>query len=219
MKDTTKRIVGYAGIALAAALIAGAAVWAIMSARVSDAERASESSSARIQALESSVASLTDSLASAEASLAAIADTTVDTTDTTPATEPKTPTTEKVFCFPRGGRWEGATPYITVDYAQLLEGDEAAAAATAHGAESPPPNDYFIVNDNTKLRDLPVDPNIKVKVITKPDGMEMQGYQMTFGQWFDVLTGMSADDFVKDMPYWITIKNGVVVGISEQFLP
>lgn len=221
MNAKTKQLIGYIGIGVAAALVAAAAMWAAMASRVADAQDAADTSKADIAELESQVTSLTARLASAEESLAAAGtnDTESEAATTTSTTTPATPKTEKVFCFPRGGRWEGKTPYITVDYAQLLEGEEAAAAATAHGSESPPPNDFFIVNDNPKLRDLPVDPKITVKVITKPGGMEMQGYNMPFGEWYDVLIGMSSENFVKDMPYWITLKDGVVVAISEQYLP
>lgn len=221
MDSKTKVIVGYIGVGLAAALIAGAAVWAIMSARVSDAERSGEAAEERIERLESQVASMTASLSSAEASLAARSEE-LKATEPTAATTGKTPATSDVarqFCFMRGGTWEGSTPYLSVDYAELLSGDEAAAAATAHGSESPPPNDYYIVNDNPKLRSIPADPNMTVKAITKSDGMVSGGYSIAFGQWFDVLIGMSGDDFVKDRPYWITVKDGTITAIEEQYLP
>ncbi len=221
MQHKTKVLIGYIGVGLAAALITGAAVWAVMSARVSDAEESSTAADARIAALESQVASMNASLVSAEASLTASAQEAegAGTTVTTPEKAPAATDVDRQFCFMRGGTWEGSTPYLSVDYAELLSGDEAAAAATAHGSESPPPNDYYIVNDNPKLRSIPADPNMTVKAITEADGMVSGGYSIGFGQWFDVLIGMSADDFVKDRPYWITIKNGTITAIEEQYLP
>jgi len=222
MEAKTRRVVGYVGVGVAAALIAGAGVWAIMSAQVDDAEQSAAQAEETVASLESEVASLSDSLTSAEESLAAATKVAVATATTSTPSPPKTTTAtapEKQFCFMRSGTWEGSTPELIVDYAQLLTGDEAVAAATAAGAESPPPNDYFIVNDNTKLRTLPADPKMTVKVVSKSDGMVSGGYSMAFGEWYDVLIGMSGSSFVKDMPYWITIEDGTIVAIEEQYLP
>jgi len=222
MEAKTKHVLGYVGVGIAAALIAGAGVWAVMSAQVDDAEQSATQAAEQVADLESEVASLNESLTSAEESLAAaskIAVASAATGTATPSETAAAPSTEKLFCFMRSGKWEGSTPYLTVDYAQLLTGDEAIAAATAHGSESPPPNDYYIVNDNTKLRDLAADPKQAVKVVSKSDGMVSGGYNMPFGEWYDVLIGMSATNFVKDAPYWITVKDGTIVAIEEQFLP
>lgn len=222
MDAKTKRVLGYVGIGIAVALIAGAGVWAVMSAQLDDAEQSVTQAEEQVAALESEVASLTESLTSAEESLAAASKVVIASATTATAAPSKTtdaPSSERIFCFMRGGTWEGSTPRLTVDYAEFLMGDDAIAAATAHGAESPPPNGYFIVNDNTKLRDLPADPKQTVKVVSKADGMVSGGYEMPFGEWYDVLVGMSATNFVKDGPYWITVKDGTIIAIEEQFVP
>lgn len=114
---------------------------------------------------------------------------------------------------------DGST-VLTVDYAQMLTGDEAAAAATAAGYESPPPNDYFIVNQNTLLRTFPADTTINVTLTSKSGGVEPEGYDVGFGIWHDMFIGMIADaEFVKVVPYWITIEGGTVTAIEEQYLP
>jgi len=222
MQAKTRRVLGYVGVGVAAALIAGAGVWAYMSAQVDDAEQSAAQAEETVASLESEVASLTDSLTSAEESLAAVSKAAVATATSETPTASKSgaaATSGKQFCFMRSGTWEGATPELIVDYAELFTGDEAAAAAAAHGSESPPPNDHYIVNDNTKLRTLPANPNMTVKVISASDGMVSGGYAMPFGEWYDVLIGMSSSNFVKDMPYWITIENGTIVAVEEQFLP
>jgi len=221
MARNTKIIVGYVGVGIAAALIAGAGVWAVMSSQLADARKSGDSALEAVSSLEAKVASLTASLESAEASAVVATDDTSadeDTSTVTPA-KPKPATSERRFCFMRSGAWEGPTPNLTVDYAEILEGDDAAAAATAHGSESPPPNGYFIVNDNPKLRTFPADPNMKVRVASTAGGVEPAGHMMSFGQWYDVLIGMSADNFVKDRPYWITIKGDTITAIEEQYLP
>lgn len=222
MEAKAKHVLGYVGIGVAAALITGAGVWAVMSARVDRAEQSATQAEERVASLESEVAALNKSLSSAEESLAAATQPAVASASATASTPSETeaaPSSEKLFCFVRGGTWEGATPYLTVDYAQLLTGDDAIAAATAQGGESPPPNDYYIVNDNTKLRDLAVDHELSVKVVSRSDGMVSGGYTMPFGEWYDVLIGMSATNYVKDAPYWITVKDGTIIAIEEQFLP
>lgn len=114
---------------------------------------------------------------------------------------------------------DGST-VLVVDYAQMLTGDEAAAAATAAGEESPPPNDYFIVNENTLLRTFPVDTTINVRLTSKPDGVQPEGYDVSFGVWQDMFIGMIADaGIVRVVPYWITIEGGVITAIEEQYLP
>jgi hypothetical protein len=114
---------------------------------------------------------------------------------------------------------DGAT-VLVVDYAQMLTGDEAAAAATAAGEESPPPNNYFIVNENTLLRTFPVHTTINVRLTSRSDGVQPEGYDIGFGVWQDMFVGMIADaGFVKVVPYWITIDGGVITAIEEQYLP
>lgn len=114
---------------------------------------------------------------------------------------------------------DGAT-VLVVDYAQMLTGAEAAAAATAAGAESPPPNDYFIVNENTLLRTFPVDTTINVRLTSRSDGVQPEGYEVGFGVWQDMYVGMmEGADFVRMVPYWINIEGGVITVIEEQYLP
>ena len=220
MNPQTKTILGYVGIGIAAALITAAAVWAVMNARVQDEVARVDAALEQVADLESEVDSLSASLAAAESDVPSAASTaTAATTATAGSTGADTATSEKQFCFMMGGTWEGETPVLAVDYAQMLSGTEAAAAATADGAESPPPNDYYIVNDNPKIREFPADKTMVVKVTSKDDGVEPQGYDMPFGQWYDILTGGSGSDFVRNAPYWITIEDGTIVAIEEQFLP
>jgi hypothetical protein len=124
------------------------------------------------------------------------------------------------FCYVKTVKWEGSTPKITVDYAEMLSGAAAAAAAAAAGEESPPPNDYFISNKNPKLRTFPMSTSAKIKMISGSEGLVMEGYSMTVSAWFDAFSGMSGYfPAIKQVRYWITIKNGTVIRIEEQYLP
>ncbi|MDO8987379.1 MAG: hypothetical protein Q7V14_04060 [Coriobacteriia bacterium] len=220
MDKQMKLILGYVGVGVATALVAGAAMWALTSSRIEQAQNQGQAAEERVTSLESKVDSLSAALAQAQTDSEPAADTSTDDSATEPESPADTatkPASDRQFCFIRSGTWEGATPYLTVDYAEMLSGAAAAAAATAHGSESPPPNDNYIVNDTTKLRSLAANPKMNVKVTSSGGGIDPD--TMAFGQWYDVLVGMSADNFVKDRPYWITIKNGTITAIEEQYLP
>jgi hypothetical protein len=59
-----------------------------------------------------------------------------------------------------------AQPQVVVfDLAYLLTGDEANQAAADRGLETPVPNDYFIVNDNPRLRTLPASPALRILLL------------------------------------------------------
>lgn len=107
------------------------------------------------------------------------------------------------------------------DLAYFLTGDEANEAAADHGDEVPVPNDYYIVNDNPKLRLLAVAPNVEIWVIDWQDCCdlvhgEVQPFMDAFATkhhaWDALYQGSQA-------PYWVTVDEGVIVTIEVQYLP
>ena len=110
------------------------------------------------------------------------------------------------------------------DLACFYTGEEANEQAAQRGDEVPVPNDVYIVNDNTTIRGVPVDPSTELLMIdwnecceTSP-GAELAAFASAIG----------GSDFVESggrryagslSPYWVTIENGQVVLIEEQFLP
>ncbi|MBN1192499.1 MAG: hypothetical protein JXA36_02225 [Coriobacteriia bacterium] len=113
----------------------------------------------------------------------------------------------------------GGSYTLKADYVLFLTGGEAADAAFAHGDESPPPNDYYIVNDNTMIRDLPIAADATVRVVTNNDGTSNPtGYSMTLASWVSALSGPNANAF-KSGIYWISLTNGYVVSIEQLYLP
>lgn len=114
---------------------------------------------------------------------------------------------------------------VVADFMQFLTGDAAARAAAAAGEESPPPNDYFIVNENPRLRVIPVrDASVRVKMYSRHEGVDTDGYYLTFERWYQIFTG---DETVgpitrRDMTaagFWLTIRNGKLVAMEEQWVP
>lgn len=116
---------------------------------------------------------------------------------------------------PADGRWIAG-----VDYAQFLMGAEAAAAAEAAGEESPPPNDYFIVNESEKVRTWPIAADVTVTVATWPEHFDASGYPVDFAAWRAMYAGTD-DSFPRanEVWYWITLSDGVITAIDEQYLP
>ena len=129
------------------------------------------------------------------------------------------------------GRYFGFVESVDVDsgtmgfdLACFYTGEEANEQAAQRGDEVPVPNDVYIVNDNTTIRDVPVDPSTELLLIdwnecceTSP-GAELDAFASAIGE----------PDFVEIggrryagslSPYWVTIENGQVVLIEEQFLP
>jgi hypothetical protein len=115
---------------------------------------------------------------------------------------------------------------ITYDLAYLLTGDDAIKAAEDHGDEVPPPNDYYIVNDNPRLRTVELSPTARIAVFD-------------WNTCCDTTFNASVDEFAQAVdagkqqttvgdghllngrlsPYWLYARHGAVVRIEEQFLP
>lgn len=161
-------------------------------------------------------------LAAAEATAPAEATSSVEPT-TPPAASgtPAVSTAEdgKHFAYIKKVVDKNGGTYLTVDYAEMLTGKAAADAAAAAGEESPPPNDYFIRNTNPKLREFPVDTSIKVTLTSTSEGVKPEGYKVPFGDFENIFNGVTAGPDLSRQPFWITIKNGTVTVIAEQFLP
>lgn len=113
---------------------------------------------------------------------------------------------------------------MVFDLAYFLTGDEANEAAAERGFEVPVPNDYFIVNDNPRLRTLALSPDLELALLdwNRCCDAFIDGDLETFA------VAVEADDIttVGDQiyygslsPYWLTIEDGVVTRIEEQYLP
>jgi hypothetical protein len=105
---------------------------------------------------------------------------------------------------------------ITFDLIQYLTGDAATRAAAEDGEESPPPNDYYIRNVNPRLRTLPVraDASITVNALAaQSTGSATKDVPVTLAKlatWFPS-TGTPL--------FWITVEQGQVAKLAEQYLP
>jgi hypothetical protein len=109
---------------------------------------------------------------------------------------------------------------LQYDLAYFLTGEEANQAATDRGMETPVPNDYFIVNDNPKLRLSPLEGVYSVKYIPEGSGLStpVKAHEAQFLGWMGET--VQTDFPPKDTSWWwITIENGSVTKIQQQYLP
>jgi hypothetical protein len=109
---------------------------------------------------------------------------------------------------------------LRYDLAYFYTGDEANQVAASRGDETPVPNDTYVVNDNPKLRLVPLAEQFAVRYLPEGSGLTepVPAPQDRFLVWLD---GTEQTDLPpKDMTYWwITISNGEVTKVEQQYQP
>ena len=137
------------------------------------------------------------------------------------------PDLEVVFAFVTD--FDGSA--VTADYASFLTGEEATAAAREDGvigADETVPNDYYIRNENPALRELPVSEMTPVVLQTCfVDGPCVRQTAVTLEQWAGLLAEQAPGGLPEGwqwygggaLPYWLTLQDGEVVHVAEQYLP
>jgi hypothetical protein len=115
--------------------------------------------------------------------------------------------------------------YVVADYIQWFEGKEADRIFLQKEPDSGlegAPDGYYIVNDNPKLRTFEVKRNAEVLMqIYNRNG---KANQLTI-IWnepitFDKFTNIFAkDNLLKGYPYHLTISNGKISKIVQQYIP
>jgi hypothetical protein len=112
---------------------------------------------------------------------------------------------------------------IEFDLAYFLSGEEANAAYQAAGGTGPVPNDHFVVNDNPKLRTLPLAPDVRLRLLDWNHCCEkfFDGDLALFGQAIEEQGDVTDGDLIYrgQSQWWITVENGFVTEIEEQYSP
>jgi hypothetical protein len=110
---------------------------------------------------------------------------------------------------------------VEFDLIQFLTGNEAIAAWDEAYPDDPggPPNDYFIVNDNPRLRRLPVADDVVVTVLDWDGGF--QPFVVAFADLPAQLAGRPILDRggIGVNPFWLTVHGDTVTAIEEQYIP
>ena len=112
---------------------------------------------------------------------------------------------------------------MVFDLAYFLTGQAANEAAAEHGDEVPVPNDYYIVNDNDRLRTLTLVDDVELSLLDWNHCCDerFDGDLETFARAIDEGT-FEAGGFVYNgtlSPYWVTVEDGEIVRVEEQYLP
>lgn len=115
------------------------------------------------------------------------------------------------------GEWFGfveatSATGIEFDLACWFTGQAAVDASAEDGEESPPPNDYYVRNENTLTRSLPVSP--EVPVVWYPDGDPTTETVVDFEVWAEAVVGRG---FMFGV--WLDVIDGEVHEIREQWVP
>jgi hypothetical protein len=114
---------------------------------------------------------------------------------------------------------EDGPPTATYDLASFYTGEQASQEAAARGMD-PPENGYLIVNDNLKLRHAPLADDFSVKYLPEGSGLStpVKAHPSQFLGW---LGGSVQTDFpsTDSSWWWITLKDGQINTIKQQYLP
>jgi hypothetical protein len=140
--------------------------------------------------------------------------------ETPEASEPESPVLEdgRHFVYVKSATTsdDGQTR-VRFDLAYFLTGEEGEQAAADHDDEFT--NDYYIVNDNPRLRTLPLADEVEVGYIPGSQCCELQAWIIE--DWLEAI-GLSTNpsDYPgKNVPWWFTVEGGEIVRIEQQYLP
>jgi hypothetical protein len=107
---------------------------------------------------------------------------------------------------------------VQFDVIRFLLGDEATAAYREDHPEDPngfPENDYYIVNDNPRLRTLPVADAVTVTVLAtgEPEPTANSPHPIAFAELPAYVAQFGAG------PFWLTVNDGNLVAVEQQYVP
>jgi hypothetical protein len=140
--------------------------------------------------------------------------------DAATPTETAPPEDGRHFGYLQAARVTAEPRELVFDLAYFLRGEEANMAAAERGFESPVPNDYFVVNDNPKPRTLGVAPELTIDLVDwKCCDKRFAGDPARFEASFAEVAPPAGRYRGRFSSYWLTVEDGVVVSIEEQYLP
>lgn len=112
----------------------------------------------------------------------------------------------------------GGSYVLSIDLVDFLAGEEAAAAAKEHG-DTVSASGLYIVNDNPKVREYPIQAGLSIRVTTEPDGTPNQlGRVISVEEWAAGVNGPAKAAYTSGT-YIMTITNGTVTALEQLYLP
>ncbi|TML14407.1 MAG: hypothetical protein E6G31_05505 [Actinobacteria bacterium] len=142
----------------------------------------------------------------------------------TQTTSPPAPTPVEHFGYIRSVSTAGPVATLAFDEAQFLTGQQAQKAAEEDGVVppgEPVPNDYYIRNPDKTTRTLRIANDAKITAKRcQPCRNGQPGQLGPFLASFMKGRQTYADPYRgKYSLYWLTIENGEVVAVDEQYVP
>lgn len=114
-------------------------------------------------------------------------------------------------------------PELRLDLAVWFEGKEADYAALEDGEEAPRPDGHYIRNDDSLELSLRVAPGVEVTSVWyhHREGRDPLPQPITWEQFVAAMTGEPSGNEVAMLadPWWVTLVDGEVVAIEEQYIP
>lgn len=143
-----------------------------------------------------------------------------ETASTTPSTSP---TGSPVLADGRhfvyvteAARPEDGASTVTFDLAYFYRGERAEVEAAERGDEVV--NDYYIVNDNPRMRTLPLADIVVVRYIPVDQCCDLQDGNVD--AWLESILETNPTDYPgKDAAWWFRVEGGLITRIEQQFLP
>ena len=135
-----------------------------------------------------------------------------------------TPPTAERFGYIRSVSTAGPTATLAFDEAQFLTGKEAQKAAVEDGVVEPGepvPNDYYVRNPDKETKTIPIASDAKITARRCPlcrNGKpgELDPFLASFMKGRQTYAEPYRGKYAL---YWLTIDEGRVVGIDEQYVP
>ena len=82
-----------------------------------------------------------------------------------------------------------------------------------------PPDDYLIVNNNPLVRTLPIAPGATVLIVDLSGDNGVATKKTTLAALPAYFATNKDGKYLWYDPFWLTVKNGRITGLEEQFLP
>ena len=116
----------------------------------------------------------------------------------------------------RASRSDNGRTRIRFDLAYFYQGQRAEREATERGDEVV--SGYYIVNDNPRLRTLPVSDDAEVEYIPSSQCCELQAGDID--AWVEAVLETNPTDYGgTNVPWWFTVEGGRITRIEQQYLP
>lgn len=139
---------------------------------------------------------------------------------------PSNPDTRVAFIGEIYDRGDGLFA-LDADFIEWYEGEDAARVFLEREADSGldgPPDGYYIVNDDTEVRRLTVAPDAEVYMQIYDRTGNIVEADIVWNERIDARRFVSlfrdgASMNMRDYPYHLTIENGVVTRITQQYIP